>query len=394
MSMKRSFPIAAFAALLLLLSACSDALNETPIASDEGPDLPAVNYNYSQMDFPAHFFAPDEPGSVISMDNTPADNPVTDAGATLGRVLFYDKHLSANRTVSCGSCHQQEAGFSDPRMLSVGFDGGLTGRHSMGLSNARFYQNGRFFWDERAATLEEQVLGPIQDPVEMGMTLQEMVQRIEEEDYYPALFQEAFGDEEVSSERVSKALAQFVRSMATYRSRYDEGRAAVNSDREDFPNFTAVENRGKALFVLSRAEGGFGCASCHVGASQVGMQAHNIGLDRQNDDVGAFSVYGTTESEGAFKVPSLRNIALTAPYMHDGRFDNLMEVMGHYSRGIQPNPSLSAILTTDGVTGGRPVQLNIDREESTALIAFLETLTDEEFIRDERYSDPFASSNQ
>lgn len=384
------------ASTLLLLSACNDALNneEQITTAESGPQLPSVPFNYSVADYPDHFFEAVGPGSVISMDNEPADNQLTDEGATLGRVLFYDKNLSANRSVSCGSCHQQETGFSDSRILSVGFDGGLTGRHSMSLGNARFYQNGRFFWDERAATLEEQVLGPIQDPVEMGMTLEELVTRIEEQDYYPTLFRDAFGDEEVSSDRVSKALAQFVRSMSTYQSRYDEGRAAVNNPIDDFPNFTAEENRGKALFILPRNQGGFGCAACHTGEAQVALAPHNIGLDRVNEDDGAFGVYGRPESDGAFKVPSLRNVALRAPYMHDGRFDNLMEVMGHYSRGIQPNPSLSAILTEEGVTGGTPVRLGINRDESMALIAFLETLTDEQFIRDERFSDPFGASNQ
>ena len=133
----------------------------------------------------------------------------------MGRVLFYDKKLSANGTIACASCHKQDKGFSDDAILSVGFDGGLTGRHSMTLINARFYQRGRFFWDERAATLEEQVLMPFEDPVEMGMTLEEVVQMVQEQPYYPVLFENAFGSQEITSDKIAKALAQFVRSIVS-----------------------------------------------------------------------------------------------------------------------------------------------------------------------------------
>lgn len=171
-------------------------------------------------------------------DNTPANNPVTDEGATLGRVLFYDKKLSANGTVSCASFHQQDKGFSDDAALSLGFDGGTTRRHSMSLINARWYGRGRFFWDERAATLEEQVLMPFQDPVEMGMTLDQVVNTVAAQTYYPELFQAAFGSEEVTAEKISMALAQFVRSIVSVNSKYDEGRPQANIPTNDFPNYT------------------------------------------------------------------------------------------------------------------------------------------------------------
>jgi len=182
-------------------------------------DLPGTPYSYAGVTLPAHFNTP----LVRDMDNTPSDNPLTDEGATLGRVLFYDAALSANRTVACASCHIQEQAFSDNLKLSEGFDGGLTGRNTMPMIDSRYYRNGRFFWDERADTLEEQVLMPIQNEVEMGLTLDELVERVSAAPYAPYLFEQAFGDEQVTSDRISKALAQFVRAIVSYRSRFDDG---------------------------------------------------------------------------------------------------------------------------------------------------------------------------
>src|SRR5690606_8048794 len=150
------------------------------------PVLPETPYRYSAIELPEHLMAP----SIRSADNTPADNPITDAGATLGRVLFYDTRLSRNETVSCASCHKQAHGFSDPVPLSAGFAGELGTRNSIGLAFARFYERGRFFWDERAATLEIQAITPISDPVEMGLTLDEAVARLEATSFYPALFED------------------------------------------------------------------------------------------------------------------------------------------------------------------------------------------------------------
>jgi len=192
-------------------------------------------------------------------DNTPNNNPITNEGATLGRVLFYDAKLSANNTTSCASCHGKEVGFSDDDAFSVGFQGGLTGRNSMGVANARFYQNGRFFWDERASSLEEQVLMPIQDHIEMGMTLNELVTKLETEDYYEILFRDAFGDSEVTSNRISLALSQFIRSIVSFNSKYDQGLAQGGNGGNggDLPNFTNQENQGLRLFNQ------LNCDNCH-----------------------------------------------------------------------------------------------------------------------------------
>ena len=155
-----------------------------PASAAQTLSLPATLYNYANPVLPAHLLAQ----AIRAQDNQPITNPVTNAGATLGRVLFYDKRLSANQTVSCSSCHQAEHGFSDPARFSTGFEGGLTGRNSMGLTNARYYQRGKFFWDERSATLEDQTLQPIQNSVEMGMTLDVLTQKIATEPYYAELF--------------------------------------------------------------------------------------------------------------------------------------------------------------------------------------------------------------
>ncbi|MEL6610634.1 MAG: cytochrome c peroxidase [Bacteroidota bacterium] len=343
-----------------------------PILPAETPTLPATPFNYANIALPQHLNVP----PVQNTDNTPSDNPITDAGATLGRVLFYDTRLSANQTVSCATCHRQEQGFSDPGILSIGFEGGETGRHSMSLAFARFYDNGHFFWDERAETLEEQVLMPIQDDIEMGMTLDDVRARLEATDFYADLFADAFGSPEVTNEGMSRALSQFVRSMIAPNSKYDQGRAAqpMGPPRGPLGNFTAQENRGLDLFY-----GAARCSACHRGDLQVPVEALNNGLDAQVTDEGA--------GGGQFKSPSLRNIAVTAPYMHDGRFATLEEVVDHYDRGVQPHPNLSFPLRTPN---GQPLRLNLTAEERAALVAFMRTLTDESFLADERWSDPFA----
>ena len=174
---------------------------------------------------------------------------MTDAGGTLGRVLFYDTRLSANNTVACASCHHQKNAFAGPERFHKGFEGKPVDRHAMGLSNIRFYPRGRFFWDERAPTLEAQVLMPIQSKVEMGQDLKAVVEMLKQDPIYPGLFKKAFGSNEVTSLRMAKAMAQFLRSMVSCQSKYDEGMNQVLSVRQDFPNFTAQENRGKTLFL-------------------------------------------------------------------------------------------------------------------------------------------------
>ena len=360
------------------------------------PLLPATPFDYSTLNLPAHFTtnAPGSPlpTSINGTDNTPADNPITDHGATLGRVLFYDKKLSANGTISCSSCHQAANGFSDPSVLSVGFAGGTTARHSMTLINSRWYQRGRFFWDERAVTLEEQVLMPFQDPVEMGLTLEELENIVSQQSYYPQLFSNAFGDSNITSDRISRALAQFVRSIISYNSKYDIGRAQVAGPGPNFPNFTSEENQGKQLFLQTIPNGGGACFGCHTTEAFISANPgpQNNGLDLVTIDSGAGKTFPNNPIfEARFKTSSLRNIELTAPYMHDGRFATLEEVIEHYNSGIQAHPTLSAALKDDN---GDPVQFNFTTAQKAALVAFLKTLTDTTIANDVKFSDPFITS--
>jgi cytochrome c peroxidase len=389
---KRTLLISIPVILLLSFSACEkeDTMETTTGSS---LNLPASPFDYEALDLPSHFTT-DVPGaplptSINGTDNTPSDNPITNEGATLGRVLFYDKQLSANGTVACATCHVQEKGFSDGAILSIGFEGGFTRRHSMTLINARYYQRGRFFWDERAGTLEEQVLEPFQDPVEMGLTLEELIDKVQEQPYYPDLFAQAFGSEEVNADRISKALAQFVRSIVSYSSKYDIGRSQVNAPGADFPNFTAEENLGKTLFFATIPNGGGACFGCHTTEAFISANPgpQNNGLDAlSTTDLGAGEVFTNPIFEGRFKTTTLRNIELTAPYMHDGRFSTLEEVVEHYNSGIQNHPTLSPALTDDN---GDPVRLNFTEAEKSALVAFLKTLTDESVSSEEKWSDPF-----
>ena len=337
------------------------------------PTLPTTSYNYANITLPSHF----NNAQITGADNTPTNNPITNAGATLGRVLFYDKRLSANNTIACASCHLQSNGFSDPAQFSTGFAGGLTGRNSMGLANASYFQSGRFFWDERAATLEAQTLMPIQDSVEMGLTLNQLVTKVSAESYYPPLFAQAFGTPEVTSDRISRALAQFVRSMVSYQSKYDQGVVT------NFSNFTAQENQGRQIF-----NGQGRCDNCHTTDLFIAPEARNNGLELVSTDNGLGIVTGNPADNGKFKVPSLRNIALTGPFMHDGRFTTLAEVVEFYNSEVQAHPNLDRRLRQVG-PNGPPRRLNLTQAQKDALVAFMETLTDQAFVSDAKFSDPF-----
>ncbi|MCH7905642.1 MAG: methylamine utilization protein [Armatimonadetes bacterium] len=354
------------------------------------PTLPDVPYKYadSDVDLPPHFRAfSANPGSYDNIDNTPRNNPTTNAGATLGRVLFYDKRLSASDTVACGSCHLQKHGFSDPRPLSVGFDGKETKRHSLPLVNVRYYENGRMFWDERAPTLEKQVLMPIQSAIEMGMTLDGLVAKLSSAEFYGPLFKDAFGTEKVTSDRIARAIAQFVRSLVSYESKFDRALAAPSTGDV----LTEQEQRGHKLFTGTPRPGSLErfirtgpelglatCANCHITEIQTGDGLRNNGLDPDLSlDPG---------TNGFFKAPSLRNVAVRTAFMHDGRFSTLREVVEHYSTGIKAHPRLILLRGR----GGRPLRPDLSDEDIEALVAFMLTLTDEKFLTDPKFSNPFA----
>lgn len=358
------------------------------------PVLPDTPYEYTDADLtrPAHFTA-DGPDGIAATDNTPEDNPATDDGATLGRVLFYDTRLSANDSVSCASCHLQRHGFSDPRRFSVGFDGRSTRRRAMSLTNARYYARGRFFWDERAETLESQVLAPIQDLIEMGLSLEALEEKLRAASYYPPLFERAFGTPAITTHRIARALAQFVRALVSSRSPYDEARAAGPPGSPPFAaRLTEPERLGHRLFVGVPGEAvrAAGCGRCHVTDAQISLSPRNIGLDPTGTgDQGA--------GNGRFKAPSLRNVAVRAPYMHDGRFATLREVIAHYNTEVRSHLFLDMTLLDRrlAVTGGpvRPVRLNLTEAEIDALVVFLHTLTDEAFLTDQKFADPFVPAD-
>lgn len=332
------------------------------------PALPAsaLAYADARVGLPGHFLQ----ASVAVTDNTPSTNAITDAGATLGRVLFYDKRLSANDAQACASCHLQARAFGDTARLSRGFNGGFTGRHSMGLSNARYYQRGAFFWDERAPSLEAQVLIPIQDATEMGMTLDALETKLAATSFYPALFTAAFGTPEVSRGRIAQALAQFVRSMVSFRSRYDQ--AFATGTTPNFAVLTTQEQQGEQLFRARH------CDACHATVTQSSDNVHNNGLDSISTDVGA--------GGGRFKAPSLRNVGVRARYMHDGRFTSLAQVIEFYSSGVQNNVNLDGRLRGPG---GVPIRANFTPAEKDAMVAFLNSLTDTAFLADPRFASPF-----
>ncbi|MFM2117695.1 MAG: hypothetical protein RL316_885 [Bacteroidota bacterium] len=359
--------------------------------------LPSSTFNYANIPFPT-----DVLNNITEMDNMPGSNPTTDAGATLGRVLFYDIDLSKNHTVSCASCHIQEFSFTDTAQFSTGFNGLKTRRNSMGLVHARFQKDSAFFWDNRAVTLEAQTLEPIISPIEMGLTIDTLVARVMAKSFYPLLFRAAFGTPIVTAERISKALAQFVRSINSFGSRFRQGVEATTGNPSVVPlaNFTPQENLGKDLFMDVRRGN---CQACHTRNIMVPQGSKNIGLDLVYSDNGVGEVTGNTTKNGQFSVPSLINVELTAPYMHDGRYQTLEQVINFYSDSIQPHPQLDGFLRE--IVPGNPSPNNnpcntcpprlirYTTEEKAALLAFLKTLTDTTLIKDVRWSNPFCAES-
>ena len=378
-----------FASIALTIMSC--AKNEgTSIQRLEEPNLPAESYLYSNLVLPPNTFVPND-GIVIDFIDigTPpfkGEITINDEMATLGRVLFYDTKLSLNNTISCGSCHLQAKAFADGQQFSHGFEGRMTNRNSMAIINPVLQRN--LFWDSRSFSISDLSLKPVQNHIEMGMEDMDVLEnKLSETDYYDRLFWNAFGDTQVTKERISEALTQFVSSITTANSKFDQRvRSEVNT-------FTPLEELGMQVFHSDRAK----CGSCHAGnnfsaqdgpddpyggGSGIGGDdlkgTTNIGLDLVAKDKGRV--------DGMFRIPSLRNIALTAPYMHDGRFKTLEEVIDHYRFGIKPSKDLD-VKFTDG--HGNVRMLNISETEKFALIAFLNTLTDETMTKDIKYSDPF-----
>lgn len=291
-------------------------------------------------------------------------NPVTEAGFELGRKLFYDPRLSRDGTVSCGSCHAQVHAFADHnRALSFGVDGRIGLRNTPGLANLAWFPS--YMWDGGITHLEVMPLAPLTDENEMDIDLAVLLDYLNEETEYPEEFAEAFGQAEVTSQRLLLAISQFQGSMVSASSKYDQ----FLLDRQ---SLTPLEMTGLEVFDAS-------CSSCHSGPLFSDFSYRNNGLDSVFTDGGRARITLNPGDMGKFRVPSLRNVALTYPYMHDGRFRTLTEAVAHYADGIAHSETLDPQLQSG---------LDLSEEDQEALVAFLKTLTDYSFIGDMRFSEP------
>lgn len=371
--MRKSTTFLLFSIVFILVSCQKESNNLT--YKFESLDLPETPYNYSNQEI-----SPENSWRFSALSAK-----VNDDVATLGRVLFYDEILSLNNTTACGSCHEQGRAFSQPSEVSTGFDGSQGTRNASTIVN--LIDQNTFFWDARESDLETMVTKPLVNHIEMGLDkMSDLEIELAVTEHYPQLFDKAFGDREVTKERISKALSQFLASMISEDSKFD--RVFLKSDAEE--SFTPLEEAGRDIF-FGRAQ----CAGCHFYNNDfkgwwegdfgggAGFDA-DIGLDIVYTDKGLGSLI--PGMEGRFKIPTLRNIALTPPYMHDGRFQTLDEVYDHYSEGVKKSPNLHSMLKDEF---GEPVKLNLTKEEREALTAFLGTLTDEIFVNNEMFSNPF-----
>ncbi len=354
------------------------ASNALSIGGGEEPILPDDPYNYDDFDFPDHLT--ETPWG--SNDSTVLD-VVTDDGATLGRVLFYDEMLSSNENISCATCHKQDLSFADDTRFSEGVNVD-TRRNSMQLNDLGWTNRMGFFWDMSQSDLKEMVRLPLQDENEIGLVdLQGVIERMNETNYYPQLFEKAYGSSYINLDRIQEALMQFIAAMTTFNTKFDK------AQRGEI-NFTSEEEHGHMLFEEA-------CGMCHTDGNSffidfgIGGPTENIvesapflfsnELPIENDDIG----YGEINPDlpGLFKAPTLRNIAKTAPYMHDGRFEDLAAVMKYYNEEVE-----------DGEWGVIPEGgFQFEEEDVQSIVAFLNTLSDDQFTTDERFSDPFALSS-
>lgn len=325
-------------------------------------------------------------------------NPITDAGATLGRILFYDTALSITDSFSCASCHEQERGFGDSNIASSGVEGGVTGRHSMRLINTQFAQEARFFWDERAASHEIQESQPIQDQNELGYSgqggrpnLTTLFAKLEALEYYEELFRFVYLDPEITEEKLQLALAQFTKSIFSFDSRFDTGLAGAGNLNTNFANFSANENTGKALFLDPPNRGGAGCGGCH--------RAPEFDIAPNSDHNG---IVGVVNAPGRFdftntRAPTLRDVVdpngvSNGPFMHDGSLLTLNDVIDHYDNIQDPTGGNANFI--NGIDnrlrrGGGLQSLNLTQAEKDQIVAFLATLSGSNLYSDPKYSDPF-----
>jgi cytochrome c peroxidase len=409
--MKKLLPLLAFSALGLTLTGCIEETVTVGSPETEGfsnslslefnDDEFAVLNESLEIDRAITMASVNVPSHIgRSSGLSTVDQTSSDARkALLGRVLFYDTQLSATGETSCASCHKQEIAFSDDLDFSEGINGAVTKRNSIALGSvptfapvisgygssgdeqtARVDGDVKFFWDERASTIKEQSEATIQDEIEMGKNLHELSSELKEQEMYQILTMKAFGTTDLTPDRITLALEKFTSSIVSMNTRFDKMR-----DREIFGGsspevFTEAEREGAQLFQQN-------CAACH--GDEMGKPRINIannGLDEVYADKGVGERSGRLWENGVFKVPFLRNVALTAPYMHDGRFNTLREVIDHYSEGIQDHVNLHPVLKTNNNQARR---MNFTEAQKQALIDFLEMTTDESVLVDPRFSDPF-----
>jgi len=314
------------------------------------------------------------PQGLPPMDSfIPADNPMTVEGVALGRKLFYDPILSGDNSQSCSSCHVQEKGFSDPDQFSEGINGDFGNRNSMPIVNLGWNQFG-FFWDGRSITLEEQALDPVVNPIEMNATWPEVEAKLNAHSEYPELFRKAFNVDRIDSLAVAKAIAQFERTLISGNSKFDRFYNQQAGQLSD------AELRGLTLYITEAAD----CFHCHgLGGLITDNRFRNNGLDVAFSDSGRYNVTQDVADIGKFRTPTLRNIELTAPYMHDGRFFTLEQVVDHYSDHVQISETVDPLMELVGFGGA---QLSV--QDKADLVAFLKTFTDTEFINNEDHSNP------
>lgn len=300
----------------------------------------------------------------------PRDNPLTGEGVSLGSQLFFDRRLSADNSQSCATCHHPRGGFAEHRRFSRGIGGEIGTRNAMALENLAWKKE--YFWDGRAASLREQVLQPIQNPIEMHESLDYLVKKLATDADYPRLFANAFGSSEITADRIARALEQFLLVQVAFDSKFDH----VIAGKE---KFTDQEQRGFMLFHTEydpyHGQYGADCFHCHGGPLFQSQSFANNGLDTEFADQGRYLVTKREGDRGEFAVPSLRNVAVTAPYMHDGRFQTLEEVVEHYCTGMKRSATLDPNLAKHP-DGGVP----LSESDKRSLVAFLKTLTEERFL--------------
>ncbi len=303
----------------------------------------------------------------------PADNPQTAEGIALGKKLFFDPMLSGDNTQSCAHCHTPRHAFTDTNRFSDGIDGFAGTRNAMPLFNLAWNYDEKFFWDGRVFSLEHQAFQPVTDPLEMHTTWTLVEQKLQQHPEYPNLFKLAFGTSTIDSTLVTKAIAQFERTLISAHSKFDRyllGEATLTPEELNGFNVFMDETRGD-------------CFHCHGSDKNplwTDNSFHNNGLDATFTDLGLGEVTGDPADNGKFKTPSLRNLAFTAPYMHDGRFATLEDVINHYSEGLQNSSTIDPLMKKVAQGG---VQLSA--KDKADLIAFLLSLSDDAFINNPEF---------